>query len=285
MNKPAVISTVVDLRAALAPWRRAGETIALVPTMGALHAGHISLAQLAKRKARRAVASVFVNPTQFAPHEDFAKYPRTFEADLERLTAAGIDAVFSPTPQVMYPAGFATTVSLEGPAKADLEDRFRPTHFAGVATVVAKLLIQSAADFAIFGEKDFQQLAVIRQMAKDLDLPVEIIGAPTVRENDGLAMSSRNVYLDTEERRRAPLLHATLQDIARRIAAGEEAEAALATGRQALADAGFVLDYLELRDAASLAVVAKPFMQPLRLLVAAKLGKTRLIDNIAVSLS
>ncbi|HEV2571290.1 MAG TPA: pantoate--beta-alanine ligase [Beijerinckiaceae bacterium] len=285
MNKPAVISTVVDLRAALAPWRRAGETIALVPTMGALHAGHISLAQLAKRKARRAVASVFVNPTQFAPHEDFAKYPRTFEADLERLTAAGIDAVFSPTPQIMYPAGFATTVSLEGPAKADLEDRFRPTHFAGVATVVAKLLIQSAADVAIFGEKDFQQLAVIRQMAKDLDLPVEIIGAPTVREHDGLAMSSRNVYLDTEERRRAPLLHATLQDVARRIAAGEEADAALATGRQALADAGFVLDYLELRDAASLAVVAKPFMQPLRLLVAAKLGKTRLIDNIAVSLS
>ncbi|MDT2024200.1 pantoate--beta-alanine ligase [Methylocella sp. CPCC 101449] len=285
MNKPAVISTVVDLRAALAPWRRAGETIALVPTMGALHAGHISLAQLAKRKARRAVASVFVNPTQFAPHEDFAKYPRTFEADLERLTAAGIDAVFSPTPQVMYPSGFATTVSLEGPAKADLEDRFRPTHFAGVATVVAKLLIQSAADVAIFGEKDFQQLAVIRQMAKDLDLPVEIIGAPTVREHDGLAMSSRNVYLDTEERRRAPLLHATLQDVARRIAAGEEADAALATGRQALADAGFVLDYLELRDAASLAVVAKPFMQPLRLLVAAKLGKTRLIDNIAVSLS
>lgn len=285
MNKPAVISTVVDLRAALAPWRRAGETIALVPTMGALHAGHISLAQLAKRKARRAVASVFVNPTQFAPHEDFAKYPRTFEADLERLTATGIDAVFSPTPQIMYPAGFATTVSLEGPAKADLEDRFRPTHFAGVATVVAKLLIQSAADFAIFGEKDFQQLAVIRQMAKDLDLPVEIIGAPTVRENDGLAMSSRNVYLDTEERRRAPLLHATLQDIARSIAAGEEVDAALATGRQALADAGFVLDYLELRDAASLAVVAKPFTQPLRLLVAAKLGKTRLIDNIAVSLS
>lgn len=285
MNKPAVISTVVDLRAALAPWRRAGETIALVPTMGALHAGHISLAQLAKRKARRAVASVFVNPTQFAPHEDFAKYPRTFEADLERLTAAGIDAVFSPTPQVMYPSGFATTVSLEGPAKADLEDRFRPTHFAGVATVVAKLLIQSAADVAIFGEKDFQQLAVIRQMAKDIDLPVEIIGAPTVREHDGLAMSSRNVYLDTEERRRAPLLHATLQDVARRIAAGEEADAALATGRQALADAGFVLDYLELRDAASLAVVAKPFMQPLRLLVAAKLGKTRLIDNIAVSLS
>ncbi|MBN9082310.1 MAG: pantoate--beta-alanine ligase [Rhizobiales bacterium 62-17] len=285
MNKPAVISTVVDLRAALAPWRRAGETIALVPTMGALHAGHISLAQLAKRKARRAVASVFVNPTQFAPHEDFAKYPRTFEADLERLTAAGIDAVFSPTPHVMYPAGFATTVSLEGPAKAGLEDRFRPTHFAGVATVVAKLLVQSAADFAIFGEKDFQQLAVIRQMAKDLDLPVEIVGAPTVRETDGLAMSSRNVYLDTEERRRAPLLHATLQDLARRIAAGEEVEAVLANGRQALADAGFVLDYLELRDAASLAAVAKPLTQPLRLLVAAKLGKTRLIDNIAVSLS
>ena len=285
MSTPAVISTVVDLPAALAPWRRAGETIALVPTMGALHAGHISLAQLAKRKARRAVASVFVNPTQFAPHEDFAKYPRTFEADLERLTAAGIDAVFSPTPHVMYPAGFATTVSLEGPAKAGLEDRFRPTHFAGVATVVAKLLVQSAADFAIFGEKDFQQLAVIRQMAKDLDLPVEIVGAPTVRETDGLAMSSRNVYLDTEERRRAPLLHATLQDLARRIAAGEEVEAVLANGRQALADAGFVLDYLELRDAASLAAVAKPLTQPLRLLVAAKLGKTRLIDNIAVSLS
>ncbi|MDH7796484.1 MULTISPECIES: pantoate--beta-alanine ligase [unclassified Beijerinckia] len=285
MNKPAVISTVADLRATLAPWRRAGETVALVPTMGALHAGHISLAQLAKRKARRAVASVFVNPTQFAPNEDFAKYPRTFETDLERLTAAGIDAVFAPTPQVIYPAGFATTVSLDGPAKAGLEDRFRPTHFAGVATIVAKLLLQSTPDFAIFGEKDFQQLAVITQMAKDLDLPVEIVGAPTVRESDGLAMSSRNVYLDTDERRRAPLLYATLQDVARRIGAGEDAESALTIGRQALADAGFVLDYLELRDATSLAVPARPLTQPLRLLVAAKLGKTRLIDNISVALS
>lgn len=285
MNKPAVISTVADLRAALTPWRRAGETIALVPTMGALHAGHISLAQLAKQKARRAIASVFVNPTQFAPHEDFAKYPRTFEADLERLTAAGIDAVFAPTPDVMYPTGFATTVSLDGPAKAGLEDRFRPTHFAGVATVVAKLLIQSGADFGIFGEKDFQQLAVIRQMAKDLDLPVEIVGAATVRESDGLAMSSRNVYLDAAERQCAPLLHATLQDVARRIRAGEDAESALATGGQTLAEAGFVLDYLELRDAVSLAVPAKPLAQPLRLLVAAKLGKTRLIDNIPIPLS
>jgi pantoate--beta-alanine ligase len=251
--------------------------------MGALHAGHVSLVALARARASRVVASIFVNPTQFAPHEDFAKYPRTFEADIEKLASAGCDLVFAPAPAEMYPPGFATTISLEGPAKAGLEDAFRPAHFAGVATIVAKLLIQAAPDVAIFGEKDWQQLAVITRMACDLDLPVEIIGAPTVREADGLAMSSRNVYLNADERAAAPTLHRTLRDCAARIARGEDAAATLAAGRAAIVAAGFALDYLELREAASLAPADGSGEGALRLLVAARIGGTRLIDNIAAA--
>ena len=281
MTLPAIYTTVEQMRQALRPWRDAQERIALVPTMGALHAGHISLTHLARQTASRCVVSIFVNPTQFAPHEDFSKYPRTLDADLEKLAAAGVDAVYAPTPDVMYPPGFATTVSLAGPAVAGLEDRFRPTHFAGVATVVAKLFTQAMPDVAVFGEKDFQQLAVIRRMTKDLDLAVDVIGAPTIRESDGLAMSSRNVYLDAKERAVAPLLHRTLQDCAARIKAGGDARQNLVEAARTLTEAGFALDYLELRDAASLAA-ADLTQGTARMLVAAKLGKTRLIDNIPV---
>jgi pantoate--beta-alanine ligase len=284
MTQPAIYTTVEQMREALRPWRNAQERIALVPTMGALHAGHISLTHLARQKAARCVVSIFVNPTQFAPQEDFSKYPRTFEADLAKLAAAGVDGVYAPTPDVMYPQGFATTVSLAGPAVAGLEDRFRPTHFAGVATVVAKLFTQAMPDVAVFGEKDFQQLAVIRRMTRDLDLAVEVVGAPTIRESDGLAMSSRNVYLDTEERAIAPLLHKTMQNCAARLAAGGDVEQSLADASKILNEAGFAIDYLELRDAASLAA-ADLTQGPARMLVAAKLGKTRLIDNIPVSLA
>ncbi len=280
MSQPLVLHDVASLRGQLAQWRRSGETVALVPTMGALHAGHVSLAALAAARARRVIVSIFVNPTQFAPNEDFAAYPRSFEADCARLAQAGVDAVFAPTPALMYPPGFATTISLTGPAQAGLEDRFRPTHFAGVATVVAKLLIQSMPDLAVFGEKDFQQLAVIRQVTRDLDLPVEIAGGPTLREADGLAMSSRNVYLSEEERASAPLLHRVLREAASAIEAGEPADEILGYGRERIAQGGFVIDYLEWRDALSLGEPVRE--RASRLLVAAKLGRTRLIDNVGV---
>ncbi|MBL8570009.1 MAG: pantoate--beta-alanine ligase [Phreatobacter sp.] len=277
---PAIARTVPDLRALVASWRARGKRVGLVPTMGALHAGHISLVEIARRHADRVIVSIFVNPTQFAPSEDFSKYPRTFEADLAKLTEIGADAVYAPTVEVMYPPDAATTVSLKGPATAGLEDVSRPFHFAGVATIVAKLFTQSAPDVAVFGEKDFQQLAVIRRMAADLDLPVEVIGAPTVREPDGLAMSSRNVYLSPENRAKAPELHRIMRACSSGIAAGGAPESALAHAREAIAAAGFAPDYLELRDAADLGE-PRPG-RPRRLLAAATLGATRLIDNIAV---
>ena len=282
MTAIALLPTVAALRAQVRLWRQEGQSVALVPTMGALHAGHISLVEMGKRRADRVVATIFVNPTQFAPTEDFSKYPRTLEADVARLTEIGADAAFTPTAEDMYPEGFCTTVSLRGPATAGLEDRFRPTHFQGVATVVAKLLLQALPDVAIFGQKDFQQLAVIRQMTADLDIPVAIEGAPTVREADGLAMSSRNVYLSEEERAVAPLLHRCMTKAAQRIRDGEALEAALAPARGKLAGAGFEIDYLEVRDAMTLATVEGRHRKGLRMLVAARLGRTRLIDNIEV---
>ncbi len=282
MSAPIIARSIAELRAHVSAWRRAGDTIAMAPTMGALHAGHVSLTELARTRASRCVVSIFVNPTQFAPNEDFSKYPRTFEADVEKLSGAGVDLVFAPTPDQMYAQGFCTSVQLQGPAVAGLEDRFRPTHFTGVATVVAKLLIQCAPDIAIFGQKDFQQLAVIARMARDLDLPVEILGAPTVREADGLALSSRNIYLSESDRAAAPVLYATLRACARRIANGEAFDALLEDGRKAIAAAGFALDYLELRDADTLG--APDRARPMRLLVAARIGATRLIDNIDASI-
>jgi pantoate--beta-alanine ligase len=284
MSGVRMIGSVSGLRAQVAQWRAAGERVALVPTMGALHDGHVSLTHLARESAGRVVVSIFVNPSQFAPGEDFAAYPRTLEADSARLGEAGVDAIFHPGPKDMYPPGFATTISVAGPAVAGLEDRFRPTHFAGVATVVAKLLIQAAPDVVVFGDKDFQQLAVIRRLVRDLDLPVAIIGGPTIREADGLAMSSRNAYLRPDERAVAPMLNRVMREVAGALRAGRALEQALEAGRAMLVQAGFVVDYLELRDDDSLAPVAGSPAGNLRLLAAARIGKTRLIDNLAVTL-
>ncbi len=270
------------MRAAVAGWRARGETIALTPTMGALHAGHISLVALAKQRADRVVMSIFVNPTQFAPNEDFSAYPRTFEADAALFTAAGGDAIFAPPVEAMYPQGFATRLEVGGPAVAGLEDRFRPTHFSGVATVVAKLLNQCRPDVAIFGEKDFQQLRVIAQIARDLDLEAKIIGAPTVREKDGLALSSRNVYLSPAEREVAPALHAALAGCAAELRASAPVAMAVAAAWKSVEAAGFAIDYVEARNAETLAPINSLAGGPVRLLAAAKLGGTRLIDNIAV---
>jgi pantoate--beta-alanine ligase len=281
-RRPRVVQTLPSLRRTIARWRAEGETVALVPTMGALHAGHLSLVRLAQRRADRVVVSIFVNPTQFSPHEDLASYPRPFDADLNALGDLDVDLVWAPSVAVMYPQGFALKLVPEGPAKVGLEDAFRPFHFAGVATIVAKLLTQCQPDFAVFGQKDYQQLKVVTQMARDLDLATRIIGAPTLRERDGLAMSSRNVYLSPAERRVAPALHRVLKDCAKRIAAGQPVAVALARGRKAIVRAGFRLDYLQARNAQTLQPVRSAKAGPVRLLVAARLGTTRLIDNVSV---
>jgi len=278
---PAVAPTVAELRRHVARWRVQGERIGLVPTMGALHAGHIALVAAARARGDRAIVSIFVNPKQFGPREDFSTYPRPVADDLAKLAAADVDLVFMPTVAEMYPSGFTTAVSLGGPA-AELEGAHRPGHFDGVATVVAKLLIQGAPDFAFFGEKDYQQLLVVRRMARDLDLPVEIVGVPTVRDPDGLALSSRNAYLSAEERRAAPSLHRAMRDAATAIAAGTAPAAALRRALDVLTEAGFRPEYLELRDAATLAPLTTAPNGPARLLAAAHLGRTRLIDNIPV---
>ena len=281
-NRPTVTRTVAKLRSTLAPYRARHQTIALVPTMGALHRGHLALVKEAQRRAKRVVVSIFVNPTQFAPHEDFGSYPRRFAADIKALTEAGVDVVWAPPAEAMYPEGFATRLAPEGAALAGLEDKFRPHFFGGVATVVAKLFTQVSPDFAIFGQKDYQQLRVVTQMAKDLDLPVKVIGLPTVREPDGLALSSRNVYLSELERNHAPVLYRTLKTCAARIKAGEPMEMVLEEGRLDIERAEFALDYLEARHALTLAPIASVKDGPIRLLVAAKIGTTRLIDNLGV---
>jgi len=281
-NHPKVIRTVPPLRHALELYRKAGERIALVPTMGALHRGHMALVREAGRRAKRVVVSVFVNPTQFAPHEDFASYPRSFATDIKVLREAKVDLVWAPSVETMYPDGFATRLAPEGAAKAGLEDEFRPHFFGGVATVVTKLFTQVSPDFALFGQKDYQQLRVVTQTAKDLDLQVKVIGVPTVREPDGLALSSRNVYLPAAERAVAPMLHRVLKGCATRIRSGEKVDRVLNVGRIEIDLAGFALDYLEARHALTLAPVASSKDGPIRLLVAARLGKTRLIDNVAV---
>jgi pantoate--beta-alanine ligase len=282
-RRPKIAKTVAALRRQIAQWRKAGETVALVPTMGALHAGHIALVRLARRRADRVVVSIFVNPAQFAPAEDFSTYPRTFAADVTALAEEKVELVWAPASvEVMYPEGFATRIVPAGPATAGLEDAFRPDFFKGVATVVAKLFIQAMPDIAVFGEKDYQQLRVVSRMARDLDLPLKVIGAPTVRERDGLAMSSRNVYLSADERAAAPVLYRVLTLCASKIAQGRKAAAILSEGREAIERAGFALDYLEVRHADTLAPIASAKDGPVRLLAAAKLGKTRLIDNVGV---
>jgi pantoate--beta-alanine ligase len=279
---PKVVRSVPSLRRTLELYRKAGERIALVPTMGALHRGHLALVRDARRRARRVVVSIFVNPTQFAPHEDFTTYPRDFATDIKVLREAKVDLAWAPSVEAMYPDGFATRVAPEGAAKAGLEDEYRPHFFGGVATVVAKLFTQVSPDFALFGQKDYQQLRVVTQMAKDFDLPLKVVGVPTVRESDGLALSSRNVYLSTAERTVAPMLFRVLKGCASRIKNGEKIQHVLNVGRIEIDVAGFALDYLEARHAITLAPIATPKDGPVRLLVAAKLGKTRLIDNIAV---
>lgn len=281
-RNPMVVRTVPALRRALEGLRARKATIALVPTMGALHDGHVSLVRLARRRAAKVVVSIFVNPTQFAPTEDFGSYPRTWKADVAKLAAEDVELIWHPDVKNMYPEGFATRIVPEGPAVAGLEDRFRPHFFGGVATVVGKLFTQVRPDVAIFGEKDFQQLRVVTQMARDLDLGVKVIGSRTVRERDGLAMSSRNVYLAPEERQVATTLYKAMKEAAGRIKAGGDIEAAMTAGRAMIEGAGFVLDYLEVRHAETLEPVTSPKDGPMRMLVAAKLGKTRLIDNIAV---
>jgi pantoate--beta-alanine ligase len=279
---PKIARTVRALRAEVARWRRRRSTVALVPTMGALHDGHMSLVRLALARADRVVVSVFVNPAQFGPAEDFGRYPRTWKADLDRLAAAKVDLVFAPAVEEIYPEGFATRIAPEGPAVAGLEDKFRPHHFGGVATVVAKLLIETLPDLAFFGEKDYQQLLVVRRLARDLDLPVKIVGGATVRERDGLALSSRNVYLSPAERVAAPVLHRALRTCASAIAGGQPIAEAVARSRAIIENAGFQTDYMEARHAETLAPVASMQDGPIRLLAAARLGATRLIDNVGV---
>ncbi len=281
-SKPVIARTVSALRKQVAGLRRGGRTLALVPTMGALHEGHFALVRQAARRADRVAVSIFVNPKQFAPTEDFGSYPRDFKRDHAALTKLGVSLIWLPNETAMYPDGFSTAVSPGGPAKAGLEDRFRPHFFEGVATVVSKLFLQVAPDFAMFGEKDYQQLKVVTRMAKDLDIPITVVGCRTLREKDGLALSSRNVYLSSEERSRAPFLHQVLQECSKAIRAGRDPAATMEAGRASLTKAGFAVDYLEARNAESLAPLASPDERPIRLLVAARLGKTRLIDNIGV---
>ena len=288
-RRTRVIKKLSQLRRAVADFRQvqrkargSQQTIALVPTMGALHDGHLTLIRRAQSRAERVIVSIFVNPTQFAPNEDFRSYPRTFAADLAALRALHVDLVWAPPVKTMYPQGFATRIVPEGPALAGLEDAFRPHFFAGVATVVAKLLTQCEPDIAIFGDKDYQQLKVITRLARDLDLRTRILGAPIVRERDGLARSSRNVYLSPSERQTAPTLYRVLKECGAAIAAGKPMAAILEEGRAAITREGFALDYLEARHAETLAPVGSLKDGPVRLLVAARIGKTRLIDNVGV---
>ena len=278
-----IIRATDELRRALAGLRAEGGAVALVPTMGALHAGHIALVEEAKKLARHVVASIFVNPTQFGPDEDLAQYPRREAEDALMLEDAGCALLWAPDARTMYPGGFATTIHVAGVSEG-LCGAARPGHFDGVATVVAKLLGQVTPDVAVFGEKDYQQLAVIRRMVTDLDLPVRIAGVATKRDPDGLALSSRNAYLSMEERAAAAVLPRALKEVARAVAGGAPVEETLAKARETLAAAGFrPIDYVELRDAETLGPAAFP-ARPARILAAAWIGKTRLIDNLPVEI-
>jgi pantoate--beta-alanine ligase len=281
MTAPQIVTTIAELRQTVAAWRGQGLGVGLVPTMGALHEGHVSLVRETQKRADKSVVSIFVNPTQFGPQEDFSRYPRQLAADAETLGTARADLIFAPGVSEMYPDGFATRIEVAGPSQ-DLEGDVRPGHFSGVATVVAKLLLAVMPDIAAFGEKDYQQLLVVKRLARDLALPVEIVGCATLREADGLAMSSRNAYLSPEERRIAGRLNLVLRDVASRVRAGAPIGDAEHAGHVALRDAGFAsVDYVAVRDAESLARI-ETLSRPARVLAAAKIGSTRLIDNMAV---
>lgn len=276
-----IVRTVEDLRRHVQPWRAQGLRTALVPTMGALHAGHVELVGQGLRRADRVIVTIFVNPAQFGPNEDFSKYPRDERSDTAKLAAAGAHLIFAPEPGEIYPEGFCTTVTVAGPAKAGLEDRFRPHFFDGVATIVAKLFVQAGSDYAMFGEKDYQQLKVVTRMARDLDIATAIIAVPTVREADGLAMSSRNAYLSPDERDRAPLIYRCLGDAADAIRSGTPPTTAAGNAERTLDAAGFKVDYVAARNAETLGELRDP-NEPIRLLAAAWLGSTRLIDNVGM---
>jgi pantoate--beta-alanine ligase len=283
LMSPPIVRTVAELRARVRGWRNAGERVALVPTMGALHEGHLSLVRLAKENAARCVASVFVNPTQFGPSEDFDAYPRGEARDAELLASVGCDLLYAPGVSEMYPEGFATTVTVTGVSEP-LDGAARPGHFAGVATVVSKLLLQAGPDVAVFGEKDYQQLQVIRRLVRDLDIPVEIMGGPTARADDGLALSSRNAYLSPEERAIAPELHRVLHAAVERLRAGQPVDEVEYAAVARLGAVGFHrVDYVEVRGSEDLARLGPgPIVPPARILAAAVLGRTRLIDNLAI---
>ena len=278
-----IVRTIADLRARTRQWRDHGETSALVPTMGALHDGHLSLVDIGRTAADRVVATIFVNPKQFAPSEDFDSYPRGEHADLALLTDRQADLVFIPPAAEMYPDNFSTSVAVAGLTE-QLCGASRPHFFGGVATVVAKLLIQAQTDFAIFGEKDYQQLLVIRRMARDLDIPTQILGAPIIREADGLAMSSRNEYLTPDQRKLAGRFNLILSETADAVACGAEIEVALSQGLKELNSAGFdQTDYLDIRDDTTLAAMSGTLDCPARIFGAVILGETRLIDNMIVT--
>jgi pantoate--beta-alanine ligase len=270
-----------QLRKLVQQWRRRGHKIALVPTMGGLHDGHLSLVRLARQHASRVVVSVFVNPTQFAPQEDYDNYPRNEERDWHTLLTVQADAMYAPDVHEIYPPDFSTRVEVAGLTQT-LEGISRPHYFSGVTTVVTKLFMQCLPDAAIFGEKDYQQLLVINRLVRDLNFPIAIIPAPIIRETDGLAMSSRNVYLDPEERAAAPLLHAVLSDMAHDLGLGRAIEDTLRQGWVRLENAGFRIDYLDVRDSETLMPVESAVEEPARLLAAAHLGSVRLIDNMAI---
>jgi pantoate--beta-alanine ligase len=282
MTDLRIVRSVADLRAATQPWRRAGETIGLVPTMGALHAGHLALVGRAVAECDRAVATIFVNPKQFDRKEDLKAYPRSEERDASLLAENGCQLLFAPDVEEMYPDRFSSSVAVTGVSEV-LDGVHRPGHFTGVTTVVCKLLLQALPDRAYFGEKDFQQLTVVKRMVRDLDIPAEIVPVPTVREADGLALSSRNVHLTPEQRRVAPLLHRVMREIAEELADGEiPASLLIPEGQMRLGSAGFTkIDYLALHAADDLAPLER-VDRPARLFAAAWLGTTRLIDNIAV---
>ncbi|MDH4985175.1 pantoate--beta-alanine ligase [Aminobacter anthyllidis] len=278
-----VVETIAALRAQVRAWRAEGLKVALVPTMGALHDGHVSLMRAALERADRCVVSIFVNPRQFAPTEDLDKYPRQLALDLDRLEKAGVHLAFTPGVDEVYPQGFATSISVGGPS-AGLETDFRPAFFDGVATVVGKLFIQSEPDLAVFGEKDYQQLCVVKKLCRDLDLPVEVLGSPTIRDAEGLAMSSRNAYLSAEELEIARQLNKLLRKAASQLQSGADEQVTMAAARMAILDAGFdVVDYVEARESVTLAPWQKD--RNGRVLVAARLGKTRLIDNVEIAAS
>ncbi len=281
MIKPKIIRSVEGLRREVARWKADNLSVALVPTMGALHAGHLELVNQASQHADRVVTSIFVNPRQFSANEDLSTYPRDEDSDVEKLAQANVPLIFAPTAEDVYGPDFVTTVNVQGPAKAGLEDKYRPQFFDGVATIVAKLFIQSQADYAMFGEKDYQQLQVVSRMVKDLNIAISVIGVPTLRDDDGMALSSRNRYLSKIERAQATAIFKSLNQAADKIRGGGHLQTATRAASRSLTTLGFKVDYVTARNASTLAV-PQTQNEPLRILAAAWLGKTRLIDNIAV---